>query len=208
MPAATEEIPTATPPLTAVQPQQDGSVPSKDSTGNGQFDLDSPEVARYEREQQGIIDPQQFHDLNSFMAEGEFTSPIGMELSETRRRLNSGEEADGLLVVEVVKGSPAASAGLHGYKRIGHNVMTGAALVAAIVFPPAILAVPLIDYAEVGESYDMIIGVDGARVTNYLDFTDRMHDVRPGEIVYLSVVRDGKRAQMKVFLPPNSASTW
>lgn len=171
-------------------------------------DLDSPDVARYERDQLGIIDPKQYHDLRSLMDEGAFTSPIGLELREARRRLSDGEEADGLLVVDVAKGSPAYNAGLHAYKNTAHNVVTGAALVAAMVFPPAIFAVPLIDYAQVGESYDMIIGVDGARVTNYLDFEDRLHDLRPGEIVYLSVVRDGKRQQIKVFLPPTSTLTW
>jgi S1-C subfamily serine protease len=44
----------------------------------------------------------------------------------------------------------------------------------------------------------MIIGVDGARVVNYLDFEDRMRDVQPGEIVYLSIVRNGDRVQVPV----------
>ncbi len=44
------------------------------------------------------------------------------------------------------------------------------------------VVIPAIDYMQVGESYDMIIGVDGSRVTNFLDFQDRMHDLQPGEI--------------------------
>jgi S1-C subfamily serine protease len=57
---------------------------------------------------------------------------------------------------------------------------------------------------QVGESYDMIIGVDGSRVTNFLDFQDRMRDLQPGEIVYLSVVRNGKRLQVTL---PVTATT-
>ncbi|HVA67978.1 MAG TPA: PDZ domain-containing protein, partial [Candidatus Binataceae bacterium] len=56
-------------------------------------------------------------------------------------------------------------------------------------------------YTQVGESYDLIIGVDGVRVTDFLDFQDRMRDLKPGEIVYLSVVRDGRRHQFRVAVP-------
>jgi len=64
-----------------------------------------------------------------------------------------------------------------------------------------VLAVAVLEGTHVGESYDMIIGVDGKRVTNYLDFEDEMRDARPGDVVYLSVVRNGKRIQTPVHLP-------
>jgi hypothetical protein len=38
-----------------------------------------------------------------------------------------------------------------------------------------------------------------ARVTNILGFEDKIHDVKPGEIVYLTVVR--ARIRMQVQLP-------
>jgi len=158
-------------------------------------------VANYERAQEGISDPAQMQSLRDFMSEGAIDSPIGMELREARRRLASGEEADGLLVVKVQDGSPAAIAGLHGYHRAMHNALTGAAIVAAMLFPPAILVVPALDQTQIGESYDLIIGVDGSRVTNFLDFQDRMRNVRGGELVYLSVVRDGHRKQITVKVP-------
>ena len=68
----------------------------------------------------------------------------------------------------------------------------------------SVIVIPAIDYMQVGESYDLIIGVDGSRVTNFLDFQDRMRDLQPGEIVYLSVVRNGKRLQVTL---PVTAST-
>jgi hypothetical protein len=205
-PPTTQEIPPMADDYSAMTAAPEAQ-PSA-SPDNTQADFESPDVARYQREQTGIINPQQYHDMRAFMSEGAFSSPIGLELREARRKLDNGEEADGLLIVDVAKGSPAADAGLHAYKHTTHNVMTGVALAASMVFPPAILAVPLIDYAQVGESYDMIIGVDGTRVTNFLDFEDRMHYVRPGEIVYLSVVRDGKREQIKVLVPPSSTLAW
>jgi S1-C subfamily serine protease len=33
-------------------------------------------------------------------------------------------------------------------------------------------------------------------VTNFLDFEDRMRDLQPGDLVYLNVLRDGKRMQV------------
>jgi hypothetical protein len=216
-PPTTQEIPAVTSP--APPPAVPASSPSQNSAdgsstgGNGQFDLDSPDVQRYERAQAGFIDPQQqFGNAAAYTADGAFTSPIGVELAESSRKLPNGQEAQGLMVLEVTKGSPAATAGLHGYKHTAHTALQGAVIAAALFPSPfapiAMLALPVIELTHVGESYDMIIGVDGSRVTNYLDFTDRIHEARPGEIVYLSVLRDGKRAQLKVFLPPSANYTW
>jgi PDZ domain len=214
-PPTTQEIPAITP--TAPPPAAPAPSPSQNadgsSTGTGQFDLDSPDVQRYERAQAGYIDPQQqFGNAAAYTADGAFTSPIGVELEEGSCKLSNGQEAEGLMVLEVTKGSPAATAGLHGFKHTAHTALQGAFIAAALFPSPfapiAMLALPVIELTHVGESYDMIIGVDGSRVTNYLDFTDRLHEARPGEIVYLSVLRDGKRAQMKVFLPPSANYTW
>ncbi len=122
-------------------------------------------------------------------------------MREDRRKLSGGGQADGLLIVKVHSGSPAADAGLHAYSTAGHAVLEGAAVAAAMLFPPAMLAMAVLDQTHIGESYDMIIGVDGERVTNYLDFEDRLRDVQPGDIVYLSVVRNGKRMQIAVQVP-------
>jgi S1-C subfamily serine protease len=124
-----------------------------------------------------------------------------MELTEDRRTLSSGQEADGLLIVAVAKNSPAAEAGLHAYSNTKHDVITGVAMAGAMFFPPAILLIPALDYTAIGQSYDLIIGVDGSRVRNFLDFQDRTRNLQPGETIYLSVVRDGKRLQITVPLP-------
>lgn len=166
---------------------------------------DNAQALDYEaRQNPQLIDPQ-LHSLQEFISEGDETSPLGIEVREDRRKLNSGEVADGLLIVDVRKGSAAASAGLHAYRRTTRDILEGAAIVASLVFAPAVLAVPILDQVKIGESYDMIIGVDGTRVTNFLDFADRMRDVQPGQIVYLSIVRNGKRVQVPVHvqsLPP------
>ncbi len=143
---------------------------------------------------------QQFDD------DGELSTPWGMNLREARRSLKTGEEADGLLITTVEKGSPAAAAGLHPYNHVVHDALAGAAMAGSLVpfGQAAILLIPVLDMMQVGESYDMIIGVDGSRVTNFLDFQDRMRDLQPGEIVYLSVVRNGKRLQVTLPVTANT----
>jgi S1-C subfamily serine protease len=157
------------------------------------------EVVEYEPQNE-MAQPQ-LRSLREFISEGDDRSQLGMELREDRRKLKTGPQVEGLLIVDIVNGSPAAAAGLHANKRTLHDVVEGGIAMGALVFPPAIVAVAGLEQIPFGESYDMIIGVDGVRVTNFLDFEDLMRDVQPGEIVYLSIVRDGNRVQVPVRLP-------
>ena len=176
-------------PVDALQQQMSAPAPDSSTDANGS------EIARYQEEQSGMP-PQQLQALQQG-SEGELTTPFGMELQEAKRSLKSGEDADGLLIVAVAKGSPAATAGLRPYTHTVHDAIAAAAMVGAYFSGGlSIVVIPAIDYMQVGESYDMIIGVDGSRVTNFLDFQDRIHDLQPGEVVYLSVLRDGKRVQL------------
>jgi hypothetical protein len=143
------------------------------------------------------IDPK-LRSLQDFISEGDESSSLGVDLREEQRKLNSGEVANGLLIVGVRDGSPAAQGGLHASRHTARNVATGLAVAASLVFPPAVLAVPLLEQVNLGDSYDMIIGVDGTRVTNFMDFEDSLRYVQPGEIVYLSIVRNGDRVQVPV----------
>jgi S1-C subfamily serine protease len=91
---------------------------------------------------------------------------------------------------------------LQAYSGGTHAVLEGATIAAALVFPPAIVALTVIDQTHIGESYDLIIGVDGARVSDLLQFEDRTRTLRPGDIVYLNIVRNGARRQIPLSLPP------
>ncbi len=184
------------------QPQQPAQQQPPSTPPDSQPYNESGEVARYQEEQSGLP-PEQLRGLQQFDSEGELSTPFGMQLREARRTLKSGEEADGLLITAVAKGSPAAAVGLRAYSHGIHDAITGVAIVSAMVpFGQfTILLLPVIDYMEVGESYDLIIGVDGSRVTNFLDFQDRMRDLQPGEVIYLSVVRNGKRLQVTMPVP-------
>jgi hypothetical protein len=200
VPASTEEIPSA---AAAQQYEQDNfATPSSAPAA----EPGSAEVARYRQAQSGISNAQQLRDLSDFMNDGEITSPIGLGLREARRKLATGEEIDGLLIVEVSEGSPAAGAGLHAYSHKAKDAISALAMLASMaVMPPAVLLIPIIDAVPVGESYDLIIGVDGARVRNFLDFQERTQYLKPGETVYLSVMRDGRRLQFRVPVPRDTA---
>ncbi len=164
------------------------------------------QVVNYEANQQMPLNEPQLHSLQEFMNEGVNTSPLGVELQEGARRSKNGREIDGLLVVALQPGSPAERAGVQAGHREAHDVLEGAAVAASLVFPPAVLAVPVIETIQIGENYDLIIGVDGNRVTNFMDFQDRLRDAQPGETVYLNILRSGKRLQVPVEMPPPSAA--
>jgi len=194
----TAEIPPADS-VGALQQQPPGAAPDSQSSS-----ADGSEVARYQEEQSGMP-PEQLKALQEFDSEGELSTPFGMQLREAKRTLKSGEDADGLLIIAVAKGSPAAAVGLRPYSHGVHDALAAAAMVGAVFSGGlSVVVIPALDYMQIGESYDMIIGVDGSRVTNFLDFQDRMRDLQPGEVVYLSVVRDGKRLQVTLPVTANT----
>ena len=142
------------------------------------------------------------HSLREFMDQMTETSPLGIELREERTSLKNGETVSGLAVISVSEGSPAARAGVRPYSGTTHAVLEGATMAATMVFPPAIVALTIIDQTHVGESYDLIIGVDGMRVCDLLQFEDQTRTLKPGDTVYLNIVRGGARMQIPVLLPP------
>jgi len=192
-PPATTEIAPAS--LDDLKQHPSGAALDAQAAADSQPSNEGNDIAKYQEEQAGMP-PGQL--MQGFGSDGELSTPFGMQLREAKRTLKSGEDADGLLITSVQKGGPAATAGLHPYNHTVHDALAGAAIAASLVpfGQAAILLIPAMDMMQVGESYDMIIGVDGSRVTNFLDFQDRMRDLQPGEIIYLSIVRNGKRLQV------------
>jgi hypothetical protein len=139
-----------------------------------------------------------------YLDASEEISLFGMDLRIERRK--AGKEIQGLLIVDLAPGSPGATAGLHAYRQPTKDFLNGVGMLATMAFPPAVVVVPIVESVPLGEAYDLIIGVDGARVTNFMDFYDCMRDVRPGEVVYLNLLRNGRRVQVPMqitsALPP------
>ena len=128
-------------------------------------------------------------------------APLGLELRDDQRKLKSGAFANGLLIVAVAKGGPAANAGLEALQEMPKQVLVGLAVAGSMVFPPAMILLPVFASLEIGRDGDLIIAVDGSRVSNVLDFEDDLRDAQPGEIVYLTIVRAGERLQVRVPIP-------
>jgi PDZ domain len=138
-----------------------------------------------------------FADLDQFVSNDDYyESPIGVSLQQNCARLAQGQVACGLAVVEIHPRSPAARAGLQPYSGLGHTLLGATVMGAAMVFPPAIAAIGLVDQSHVGETFDLIIAIDGQRIRNVSDFQRAVADVRFGDVIYLTLVRAGKRLQM------------
>jgi S1-C subfamily serine protease len=115
-----------------------------------------------------------------YMEASEQVSVFGIEMCVATRKAE--RDIQGLLVIGIEAGTPGAAAGLR----------------------PSVASVPL------PQSYDLIIGIDGARVANFADLREGMRLVRRGEIIYFNLLRDGHRMQapMKVTSAVPSPQTW
>jgi len=197
--ASTSEIPQVSP---ASPPPTTNSAAPATGPQVGSADYDDG-IIRYEHAKDEEMNGPPIGTLDDFMSEGDITSPLGIEVREDKRQLKGGGDVQGLLIVDVFAGTPAARAGLHPYHRAMRDALETAAVAGAMFCPPVVLLVPVFDQVRLGESYDLIIGIDGSRVTNLLDFQNRLHDVQAGEIVYFSLVRNGRRVQIQIPVPDN-----
>jgi S1-C subfamily serine protease len=119
----------------------------------------------------------------------------------TRLPNGRGPSVTGIKVITVDPGGPAAIAGLQSERMIVRTVLTAGLAVGGLVFPPTLFVATLVSQGDVGESHDLIIAVDGERTRNIADLQDALSLADDGEIVYLVVVRGGRRQCVAVRLP-------
>ncbi len=151
---------------------------------------------------QGVQDneeggPPKLANLDEFVSnDATYESPVGALLQHNCTALADRQIACGLAVLEVHPGSAAAAAGMRPYSGLGHTLLGAAVVSAAMVFPPAIAGLGFVEETHIGESFDLIIGVDGHRIRSISDFQAAASDIRIGDLIYLSLVRNGKRLQI------------
>jgi S1-C subfamily serine protease len=102
---------------------------------------------------------------------------------------------------------PAGNAGLKALQEMPKQMLAGLVVAGSMMFPPAIILVPVLTLLPIGPEGDLIIAVDGSRVKSVLDFENRIHNVQPGEIVYLTIVRRCARIQVSVRIPDLEGSS-
>ena len=111
-------------------------------------------------------------------------SEIGVSVRDGRAKLIDGHEVNGTEVVNVAPAGPAASAGIQ-------SAMTAARPVLA----PVVSLFQAIGPDFTIDSRDLIFAADGERIRNTLDLVDRVGGLAPGERMYLTIARRGRRVQ-------------
>ena len=126
---------------------------------------------------------------------------MGMEVRTGWHELKLGQRLSGVEILTVSPDGPSAAAGIRSRRAVVRTALTIALSAGALFFPPAILGALAVQQSGLGESHDLIIAVDGQRTRNLDDFMRAIGEAEPGEIVYLTVVSEGRRNQVRVELP-------
>ncbi len=123
---------------------------------------------------------------------------LGMNV-EYQTYCYKGAEEHGLEVISVDANSPVEKAGV---KPRGNTTLTTAAATAsAFLGPLQMLTNPLLEKAQRDAHGDLIVAVDDQRIRTKADLDDAMARLRPGDTMYLTVVRPlpgGDHKTMKI----------
>ena len=132
---------------------------------------------------------------------GDYELPLlGLTVGDGECKLQDGRRFDGVEIIDVIPGSPAAIVGLKSQRRPVKTAMTAAIGVASLAFPPAIMGVSVVDSIHLGESHEVIIAVDAMRTRDVHELAAALEQARPGETVYLTVVYKGQREELRLRL--------
>jgi hypothetical protein len=113
----------------------------------------------------------------------------------------AGQEDHGLEVISIDSGSPAEQAGLKGRGNI--TALGAAGVTAGALLGPLTLGVlPLLQKTgQLGKDGDLIVAADDRRLRSEFDLQDELRKLKPGDTIYLTVVRassDGARQTLKI----------
>jgi S1-C subfamily serine protease len=118
---------------------------------------------------------------------GNATSCLGIQVKYTNYCFKGAEE-HGLEVTSIDTNSPAEKAGL---KATGDKgaMIAAAQTASAFLGPLQLWTNSLFEKAAQGDRGDLIVAVDDQRIRSQADFDDAMAKARPGDTMYLTVIR-------------------
>jgi S1-C subfamily serine protease len=155
-------------------------------------------ILAYAQDQPGSIEEYLNSDPDSPEAD-EFPA-LGVGVINARGSLQGGQRFEGAEIIYVVPGSPGEMAGLAGRRPRTEMLISAGIFMASFFCPPVILVSTALG-AKMAEFDDFVIAVDGERIHNVVEFGAAFNQAKPGEIVYLTVIRNGKRKQVRTVLP-------
>jgi len=125
---------------------------------------------------------------------------LGLVVEYTAKTF-AGQEDHGLEVISVDSDSPAERAGLKGRGSI--TPLGAAGVTAGALLGPLTLGVlPLLQKSgQLGKDGDLIVAADDRRLRSEFDLQDELRKLKPGDTIYLTVVRassDGARQTLKI----------
>jgi S1-C subfamily serine protease len=112
-----------------------------------------------------------------------------------------GSLVTGLEVVSVDRNSPAAIAGVRGRTKPSSIGETGATA-STLMAPLNLFMMPLLKKTgSLGQNGDLIVAIDDRRVANDFDLQSELENLKPGDVIYLTITRtmdDGSQKTLKL----------
>jgi hypothetical protein len=113
-----------------------------------------------------------------------------------------GQRVGGLEVMDVDADSPASRAGLRSRTPMS-TIGASGATVGELLGPLDAAMRPLLAKSgQLGEDGDLIVAIDDHRVTNDSDLPDHLSRLHPGDIIYLTVLRQQRGGSYKAVKLP------
>jgi hypothetical protein len=114
---------------------------------------------------------------------------LGISVQRVASHSTPGRDVEGLEIVSVDPNSPADHAGLKGRGGMSKLGATGATA-GALMAPLDIVMMPLLKKTgQLGQTGDLIVAIDDQRVADESDLETALANAKPGDTMYLTIVR-------------------